>query len=169
LRHQKAGALQREQDLFEIALRDRLAPSDLLNGREAALPMERQIEHRLDRVLALRRDAHLSAIDSERSRVGSAHHDPDLKGSLRRVGPWLSSHASDSKDSLRYARPWLSSHASDLKGSLRHAEPWLSSHASDLKGSLRHAGPWLSSHASDLKGSLRHAGPWLSSHHHARG
>jgi hypothetical protein len=58
LGREEAGALQGEQHLLEVPLRDRLTRGDRLDGREAALTMKRQIEHRLDRVLSLRRDAH---------------------------------------------------------------------------------------------------------------
>src|SRR5438046_1842003 len=58
LGREELRALQREQDLLEVPLGNRLARRDLLNGREPVLPVDGQVEHRLDRVLALRRDSH---------------------------------------------------------------------------------------------------------------
>src|SRR5439155_24146549 len=58
LGREELRALQREQDLLEVPLGNRLARRDLLNGREPVLPVDGQVEHRLDRVLALRRDPH---------------------------------------------------------------------------------------------------------------
>src|SRR5437867_572000 len=58
LRRQHPGALEREQHLLEIALGNGLARRDLLDGNEASAVMQREIEHRLDGVLALGRDAH---------------------------------------------------------------------------------------------------------------
>src|SRR5437016_2207264 len=61
LRAKQPGALQRQQDVLQIALRDRLPDSDVLDRDEPVPTAERQIQHRLDRVLALRRDPHRSA------------------------------------------------------------------------------------------------------------
>src|SRR5712691_2134894 len=58
LRGQQAGALERKQNLFEIALGDRLPRRNLLDGNEAPAVVQGEIEHRLDGVLALGRDAH---------------------------------------------------------------------------------------------------------------
>src|SRR5262249_56228128 len=52
------GELEREQDGFQIALRDGLARGDLLDGDETTSVMQGQVEHGLDRVLALGRDPH---------------------------------------------------------------------------------------------------------------
>src|SRR5438067_7973358 len=55
---QQAAALEREQHLLEIALRDRLARGDLLDRDQRPTPMRGEVEHGLDRVLPLGRDAH---------------------------------------------------------------------------------------------------------------
>src|SRR5213594_1345856 len=57
-RGEQSPALEREQHLFQIALRDGLPRRDLLDGNEATSVVQGQVEHRLDRVLALGRDPH---------------------------------------------------------------------------------------------------------------
>src|SRR5882724_1877745 len=57
-RVEKAGALELEQDLLEIALRDALAGRDVLDRLEVLAVVQGEVHHRLDGVLALRRDPH---------------------------------------------------------------------------------------------------------------
>src|SRR5437773_2502136 len=61
LRAEHPGALQRQEDVLQVALRDRLPPGDVLDRHEPLPAADRQIQHRLDRILALRRDSHRSA------------------------------------------------------------------------------------------------------------
>src|SRR5262245_27785458 len=50
--------LERQQDLLEVALGNLLALSDLLDRYEDTVVVEGEIQHRRDRVLTPRRDAH---------------------------------------------------------------------------------------------------------------
>src|SRR5215813_3948720 len=58
LGNEEPGALERQEYLLEIALRNRLPLGDLLDGNQSALALQREIEHRLDRVLAFGGDSH---------------------------------------------------------------------------------------------------------------
>src|SRR5262245_5612907 len=58
LGHEQPGASQPQQHLLEVALRDVLARRDVLDRPESGAVREREIQHRLDRVLALGRDPH---------------------------------------------------------------------------------------------------------------
>src|SRR5207302_1594250 len=58
---QEAGALELEQHLLQVTLRDRLPRRDLLDRDEAARLVHRQVQHRLEGVLSLRGDLHRAA------------------------------------------------------------------------------------------------------------
>ncbi len=55
---EEPGALELEQDLLEVALRDPLPGRDVLDGLEILAVVQGEIHHRLDGVLPLRRDPH---------------------------------------------------------------------------------------------------------------
>ena len=57
-RVEEPGALELEQDLLEVALRDALASRDVLDGLEVLAVVQGEVHHRLDGVLPLRRDPH---------------------------------------------------------------------------------------------------------------
>src|SRR5262245_14968270 len=57
-RGEQPRALQRQQHLLQVALGNDLARGDLLDGDETTSVVQGQVEHRLDRVLALGRDPH---------------------------------------------------------------------------------------------------------------
>src|SRR5207247_9233801 len=58
LRAEQARALQGQQDVLQVALRDRVPGGDVLDRHEPIPAAARQVQHRLDRILALRRDPH---------------------------------------------------------------------------------------------------------------
>src|SRR5437867_8961026 len=60
-RGEQPRALEREQHLFQVALGDGLPRRDLLDGDETTSVVQGQVEHRLDRVLALGRDPHAAS------------------------------------------------------------------------------------------------------------
>src|SRR5215470_16494583 len=61
-------APQPEQHLLEISLRNALARGDVLNGREILAGMKGEVEQRLDRVFALRRQPHARPCSMSRAR-----------------------------------------------------------------------------------------------------
>src|SRR5438046_1727810 len=64
-RGEQPRALEREQHLFQVALGDGLPRRDLLDGDETTSVVQGQVEHRLDRVLALgRSEEHTSELQS---------------------------------------------------------------------------------------------------------
>src|SRR5688572_21067891 len=68
---EQPGTLERQQHLLQVALRNGLPRRDLLDGDEPALAMHREIQHRLDGVLALGRDPHRRCIPRSSTRAAS--------------------------------------------------------------------------------------------------
>src|SRR3990167_8925133 len=61
-RDEKPGPFELEEHLLEVALRDVLARSDLLDGTQPLAVRQGQVEHGLDGVLPLGRDPHAAGI-----------------------------------------------------------------------------------------------------------